>query len=95
LMLMTLLLRDLPYVNVIVINKMWILYVGMVLLVAFSRIRFKFSIVFYGTVALFVASFILTLLGLTFVAEGIGIFIYFALWILLLHAIGSYVRKSR
>lgn len=94
LILVTLLLRDLPYFNVIVINKIWILYLIMLLLVALSSIRFKFSIVSYVTLLLFVAAFILTLLGLTFFAEGIGTLIYFALWILLIYNIISFMKKS-
>lgn len=91
--LVTLLLRDLPYVNVVIINKMWIFYLIILLLVGLSSIKFKVSLVTYTTFALFLIAFILTILKLNFFAEGIGILIYFSLWVILIHKMVSFFRE--
>ena len=83
--LLTLLLRDLPYVNVVVINKMWIIYLLILLFIALSSIKFKVSIVLYTTILLFLIAFIWTLLRLNFFADAIGSLIYFSLWIIFIH----------
>ncbi len=85
--LFTLLLRDLPYINVIIIGKIWIIYLLILLLFLLSSIRFKFAMVSYLTILLFLAAFVLTLFNLTFFAEAIGILIYFSLWILFVNKV--------
>ena len=91
--LVTLLLRDLPYVNVVIINKMWIFYLIILLLVGLSSIKFKVSLVTHTTFALFLIAFILTILKLNFFAEGIGILIYFSLWVILIHKMVTFFRE--
>lgn len=93
LILLTLLLRDLPYVNVIVIKKMWIFYLLILLFVALSSIKFKVSLVAYATVFMFLVAFILTLLQLNFFADGIGTLIYFSLWIIFIHKTVTFFRE--
>lgn len=93
LILVTLLMRDLPYVNVIIINKIWIFYLILLLLVGLSSIRFKVSLVTYATFALFFIAFILTLLKLSFFAEAIGVLIYFSLWVILIHKMIAFFRE--
>ena len=85
--LVTLLLRDLPYINVIIIGKIWIFYLLILLLFLLSSIRFKFNLVSYVTILLFLVAFVLTLFNLTFFAEAIGILIYFSLWILFINKV--------
>lgn len=92
--LFSLLLRDLPYMNLIFIDKMWILYLLILLLVFLSSIKFQVTIVSYVTALLFLVSFVLTVLKFTFFAEAIGSLIYFSLWVLLVHKIISYFHQS-
>ncbi|OGG24524.1 hypothetical protein A3A79_05060 [Candidatus Gottesmanbacteria bacterium RIFCSPLOWO2_01_FULL_43_11b] len=91
----TLLLRDLPYANVIFINKIWLLYLLILLLIILSSMKFKVTLVSYLTGFLFFVAFLLTLLKLTFFAEAIGALIYFSLWIVLVHQIILFYRQSR
>ncbi len=93
LVLITLLVRDLPYFNVLVINRIWIVYLLALLLIFLSNIRFHVRYVVYFTLALFVVGLVLTLLRLTFFADGVGVIIYFALWIILIHRIFLYFKQ--
>lgn len=95
LILITLLMRDLPYINVVFIGKIWILYLLILLFVVLSSIKFRFALVTYGTVLLFVIVAVLTLLSLIFFAEAIGVLIYFSLWILVIHEIFSFYKEQR
>lgn len=88
-------MRDLPYINVAIINKMWIVYLVILLLLLLSSIKFKISIVSYLAGSFFLVAFILTLLGLTFFAEAVGILIYFSLWIVLVHKIITFFRDEQ
>lgn len=89
LILFTLFLRDLPYINVFVIGKIWIVYLIILLLLLITIIKFNVSIISYVTGALLLASLVLTLLDLSFFAEMIGVFIYFSLWIIFLYKMMS------
>lgn len=95
LILITLFLRDLPYINVVIINKMWILYIVILLLVLLSSIKFRVVVVSYLTGVLFFTAFVLTLLKLNFFAEAIGALVYFFLWILFIHRLITYHREMR
>ncbi len=92
--LLTLLLRDLPYFNVIYINRIWLLYLTILLIVLLSNVRFKISRLRNVTVLLFFASYILTLSGLLFFAEALGTLIYFSLWTFLAAAFVSYLKGT-
>ena len=79
--LFTLLLRDLPYFNIIFISKMWIVYLVLFLAILLPRIRIKFSTFFYIAITLFGIGLISTLLQLKLFAETMGIILYFSLWV--------------
>lgn len=88
-----LLLRDTPYLNILIINKLWIVYLLVVAIIAFFFIPRNKG---YLTIALFVSLFlalILILTGITFVAEVIGIILYVLLWLIVLHKVTSFVRE--
>ena len=79
--LFTLLLRDLPYFNVIVIGKMWIVYLLLFLALFLSRVRMKIT-TFYGIIMLlFGLALAFSIFALKFFSETIGIILYFSLWI--------------
>ncbi len=94
LILITLLLRDLPYFNVLIVNRIWIIYLLILLLLILSGMKFKVRHVSYAVLLLFIGAFILALLGLTFFAEGVGAVLYFALWIVFIHGIYSFLKES-
>ena len=89
--LLTLFLRDLPYFNVIVIDKMWIVYLLLFLLILVSFIHMKITTFYYIIVFVFSMVLVMTLLSLRFFAESGGIILYFSLWI----AWGVHVWSSR
>ena len=94
LVLFTLLIRDLPYINVAIIGRIWILYLLILLVVVLTSLKFQYQLVLWATYLLFVVAFVFTLLAIPFVAESIGILIYFALWVLLGHAVLTSIRKK-
>lgn len=93
LILFTLLIRDLPYVNVAIINRMWIVYLVILLVTVLSSLKFRYAPVLLVTCALFFIAYILTILSIVFVADAIGILIYFSIWILLIHLIVTTFRE--
>jgi hypothetical protein len=92
--LLTLLIRDLPYINVTIINKIWIIYLLLLLVLALMSIRFRYAHILLCTSILIFTAFVLELLSIVFVADMIGIFIYFLLWIILLHLTRTTFRHS-
>lgn len=94
LVLFTLLIRDLPYVNVAIIGRMWIIYLFILLVILLTSIKFKYSLFLYATFVLFFAAFVLTILTLGFIADAIGVLIYFSLWVLLVHAILEFMNSN-
>lgn len=88
-----LLLRDTPYLNILVINRLWIVYILVLAIIAFlfipRREGYLIPVLFF---ALFL-SLILILTGITFVAEVIGIVIYVLLWLIVVHKVIAFVRE--
>lgn len=90
-----LLLRDTPYLNVLVINKLWIVYILVVAIIAFFFIPRKEG---YLITALFSALFLALILiftGITFAAEVIGIIVYVLLWFVILHKVIFLIREKK
>ena len=79
--LFTLLLRDLPYFNVIVISKMWIVYLFLFLVILLSRIRVKIATFYIIIMLLYGVALVSSLFILKFFSESIGIILYISLWI--------------
>ena len=94
LILLTLLLRDVPYFNVFIIGKIWILYLLIFLIVAMAGIRFRHTIFLQSTVMLFLLAYVFTIVDIPFLAEAIGIIIYFSFWVILIHALVTSIRQD-
>lgn len=95
LILVTLLLRDLPYVNVVFISRLWLVYFAILMFVILASLKFRVTILWYTTIALFVMSFMLTLMRLPFFAESVGVLIYFFLWIIVIHRLIEFAKDRR
>lgn len=95
LILLTLFLRDLPYLNVTFIGKMWLIYFALLLFIILVSIRFRVMFFWYATFVLFFAAFVLTLLRLPFFAESVGVLIYFLLWAIVIHRLMSFIKGWR
>lgn len=93
--LLTLLLRDLPYLNVALISKIWLIYFAILFFVILSSVKFRVILLWYLTFALFFISFVLTLMPLPFFAESIGILIYFSLWAIVIHKLIGFAKDRR
>ena len=94
LVLLTLLIRDLPYVNVAIIGRMWIVYLLILLVVILTSLRFKYTLVLGATYFLFLIALTFTLLSIPFIADAIGVLVYFSLWILFCHDLITTLRKK-
>lgn len=94
LILLTLFLRDVPYFNVFIIGKIWILYLLIFLIFVMAGIRFRHTIFLPGTVMLFLLAYVLTIADITFLAEAIGILIYFSFWIIFIHALIISIKQD-
>ena len=84
-------LRDVPYINTWIIDKVWILYLvcfygGLML---FKKTKTIYMLFFFLVVAL-----IATLLDLSLGAEIVGIGIYFLLWATVFLKIKSHVTSK-
>lgn len=108
LILLILLLRDLPYINILIIDKVWILYVFIFLLLALWNIRIKMRfIIYFSFVILAIALFlsiiqmsrlfegfkIVRYLQLPSFLEGVGIVIYFFLLIFVIYKIYFFTKS--
>lgn len=109
LILLALLLRDLPYINILIIDKIWILYLFILLLLALWNIRIKIRFITYFssvilTIALFLSIIqvprllegvgVLKYFQVPGLLEGVGVLIYFFLLISVIYKIYSF-RKSQ
>lgn len=108
LILFVLLLRDLPYINILVIDKVWILYVFILLLLALWSIRIKIRFIIYFSFIILVISLFLSIiqmprlfegfkivryLQLPSFLEGVGIVIYFFLLIFVIYKIYFFTKS--
>lgn len=94
LILFTLFLRDLPYFNVLFIDKLWIFYFFLFLLFLFYSIKVNIRYVYFVCFVLFFLAFVFSLLRLEFFAHVSGIFIYFLLWIIIVSKIYTFLKEQ-
>lgn len=90
-----LLLRDTPYLNVLIIDKLWIVYVLVVAIIAFFFIPRKEGYLITALFFFLFLALILILTGITFAAEVIGIIIYILLWFIVIQKIIYLVRSEK
>lgn len=95
LIVLTLFLRDLPYLNVLFISRIWLIYFAILLFVLLAGIKFRVTIMWIATYLLFGWAFVLTVLRLPFFAEFIGVFIYFLLWAIVFHRLIGFYKDKR
>ena len=95
LILLTLLLRDLPYVNVVFISRIWLIYFAILFFVLLAGIKFRVILLWYSTFVLLIAAFVLALMGLPFFSESVGMLIYFSLWAVVIHALIGFAKERR
>ena len=89
-----LLLRDAPYINVFVIDKLWVVYILLILGAVFSLIPRKESYLWGVLFFLPLIPLIFTLVKIPIAAEFIGVVFYSILWFAVLIKIVSFVREK-
>lgn len=89
---LSLILREMPYINIFVVRQLWLFYPFLLFFLIFPLPikAFILSLVF-----VFFAALILTYLKLTYFAELTGVLIYFLLWIIWFLKIKDYFQKMR
>lgn len=95
LILLTLFIRDLPYINVLIISKIWIVYLLVLLVIFLYKVNFNVRYVLYSALLFFIFAFFLTVLSLSFFSEGAGVILYFSLWIVLIHKLVFYIKEKK
>lgn len=90
-----LLLRDTPYLNILVIDKLWIIYVLIIAAFAFFFIPKKKIYLLIALFLLLLGALILTFMGIEIAAEVIGIVLYAILWFIVLQTIFVLVQGKR
>lgn len=84
LLLLLLFFRDIPYLNIVVVNKIWIFYLFFILyLLPFRNI----SIIYVAIALLLAFSVLLLFISFPIGAEIVGVVIYVGFWILAIHSI--------
>ncbi len=95
LVLFTLFLRDLPYLNVIFISRMWLVYFALLFFVVLSILKFRVIFLWYGIFILLSIAGMLTIMHLPFFSESIGILIYFSFWTIIIHKFIGFVKGKK
>lgn len=88
-----LLLRDTPHINLLIIDQLWIAYILVIGIIVFFFIPRKEA---YLPVALFVLlllALIFTIVGIAVAIKVTGIIIYFLLWIIVIQKTYILIRK--
>lgn len=90
----TLLLRDAPYLNVLIINKLWIVYLLLISLIVFSFVPRK-KIYLWATLFFFpFIALIFALTKITIAGEVVGVIFYSSLWFIAVYKIFSFMREK-
>ena len=74
-----LILRDVPFINLYFIDKVWVIYLVAFLLIFLPK---RFGILFYACLISLFLAFLFTMLNYIFASELLGIVVYFLMWIL-------------
>lgn len=90
LLLIALILRDIPYINILSANRIWLVYTFLLIFLIFPREGH--SMLFLAIFLLFI-TLALTLFNLTNLAEAFGVIIYFLVWAIVVVRIFS-LRKQ-
>ena len=89
-LLLLLFFRDAPYVNIFVVNRIWIFY----LLIVLYLLPIRSIVIFYVAAAvLLVLSFLFTFLSFPMGAEILGIIMYMCLWVIGIYTVYGIFRS--
>lgn len=91
-LLLVLFLRDTPYINVYIIDKVWILYIALFFVAFPPRSIFHLVIL---TLAFLIIAYIFTLLKFLIIAEIFGMVIYFVLVVVIILKIYLFISDLR
>jgi len=101
LIILSLVLREMPYVNVLVAGKLWIFYLVLLFLLFFFPFASYFSktatssaLVIFTILVIF-SLFLFTIFKITYFAEMIGVVFYFLLWLIVCLKMMEFFRKTR
>lgn len=89
---LSLILRETPYLNIFVVQQLWLFYPVLLFFLIFPIPTVALIL---SLVIAFLAALIFTYLKLTYFAELAGIIIYFLLWLLCFLKIKDYFQKMR
>lgn len=93
-MLILLFLRDIPYFNVFIISKLWLVYVLLILVIVFFFVPRKESYLWRTLFLLPFIALIFTLLRIAIAPEVIGVIFYSILWFAAIFKIFSFLREK-
>lgn len=82
-----LLLRDTPYLNVLIIERLWIIYLILLIWIISHFFPRRSGIFFLGVFSLLFVSLMFSFTSIAIVPEVIGIIIYVLLWLIVLQKI--------
>lgn len=91
LLILLLLIRDVPYLNIFVINKVWI---GYIILLFFLFPPKNVKHLFYLTAFFFCMGVLFVFINFPLISEAQGIILYFLLWIVLVLKIKELLKDK-
>lgn len=89
---LSLIVRETPYINIFLIGKLWMFYLLVLFLFLFPLSVFPLFILL---ILFLLVAFILTIFKLTYFAESIGVVIYFLLWVIFLLKLKEFLKKEK
>lgn len=90
LLLVALFLRDVPYLNIVFVPRMYLIYIALFFFLFPPKTT---RTLFFGILLLLFLTIIVTVLQFMLTAELLGVILYFVLWVLVLSRIVSYIKS--
>lgn len=91
LFLILILLRDIPYINIFIIDKVWIAYSVLLFAIFLPRNMAFFFILAVGFI---MGAFLSTLIKFPLVAEIFGVVLYVLLWIVFINTVVAIKKRD-
>lgn len=92
LLIITLILREIPYINILVVRELWVFYLILLFLLIFPLSPRRLSLL---VIFLFLTALFFSFLKLTYFSELAGVTIYFLLWLVVGLRIKEFFKKTR
>lgn len=89
---LALILKEMPYINLLVVKPLWLFYLVLIFLFFFPL---KVPILFILTILLLALALAATFYQLTYFAELAGLVIYFLLWFIAGLKVKEYLQKTK